>query len=382
MKKKNISTTERTPKEKLSEKHKKFSLLPYFNETIEALPYIVAILNHNRQFVYSNRSLLSLLVMEEMNELIGLKPGEAFRCVHAGCNCGSAKACRMCGAMQAIEECIEIKERVVQETIIRTVQDGQEIPYDYQVTATPYYVDDEFFVIISMVDISDKKRKAALEHIFFHDILNTAGGLQGLIELLKKGVQEKDVDRLMDTLERTGKTLMENILNQRELIKAENGELKVNLFPSNSFDIIEDVFHQMSSHASGKGKKLIKSMVEKISFVTDESLTGRVLTNMVKNALEASLPNQQVTIGCAGEKDRIVFRVHNFSYIEEDVQLRIFSRSFSTKGKDRGLGTYSMKLITEQYLGGKIYFRSSPEEGTTFYASFPVSHPDFKGFPG
>lgn len=40
--------------------------------------------------------------------------------------------------------------------------------------------------------------------------------------------------------------------------------------------------------------------------------------------------------------------------------LRIFQRSFSTKGaKGRGLGTYSMKLFGETYLGGQVSFRSS-----------------------
>lgn len=371
---------DRTSKEELTERYEKIILLPYFKETIEALPYIVAILNHNRQFIYSNESLLTILGMDDIHDLIGLKPGEAFNCLHAGEDCGFDDACRVCGSLQAIEECISSKNMVVKETRIRSIRNGREVAYDYQISATPYYVEDEFCVIISMVDISDKKRKAVLEHIFFHDILNTAGGLQGLIGLLKSGTPEEDTERVLASLEKAGKALIENIVSQRELVRAENGELKVNLFPTNSFDIVEDVFHQMSSHAIGIDKILVKSTVEKISLITDEALTARVLTNMVKNALEASTKDQEVTIGCIKENDRVVFKVHNVAHMEEDVQLQIFSRSFSTKGKDRGLGTYSMKLITEQYLGGLITFTSSPGEGTTFYASFPIQHPDFEGF--
>jgi sensor histidine kinase regulating citrate/malate metabolism len=51
-----------------------------------------------------------------------------------------------------------------------------------------------------------------------------------------------------------------------------------------------------------------------------------------------------------------------------EVQLQIFQRSFSTKGKGRGVGTYSMKLLTERYLGGKLAFTSAAGEGTTFTA--------------
>jgi signal transduction histidine kinase len=49
-----------------------------------------------------------------------------------------------------------------------------------------------------------------------------------------------------------------------------------------------------------------------------------------------------------------------------EVQLQLFKRSFTTKGTGRGLGTYSMKLLTERYLKGRIAFTSSETDGTTF----------------
>ena len=88
--------------------------------------------------------------------------------------------------------------------------------------------------------------------------------------------------------------------------------------------------------------------------------------NMLKNALEASSNNDIITIGCKQTGKRIRFYVHNPKVIDEDVQLQIFQRSFSTKSIDRGLGTYSMKLLGERYLNGKVYFESNESEGTTF----------------
>ena len=58
----------------------------------------------------------------------------------------------------------------------------------------------------------------------------------------------------------------------------------------------------------------------------------------------------------------------------KDVKLQIFQRSFSTKGIGRGIGTYSMKLITEQYLKGTISFVSNGAVGTTFTLRIPQSH--------
>jgi len=54
-----------------------------------------------------------------------------------------------------------------------------------------------------------------------------------------------------------------------------------------------------------------------------------------------------------------------------ETQLQVFNRSFSTKGKNRGLGTYGAKLLTERYMGGKISFASHEGEGTTFFLWLP-----------
>lgn len=54
--------------------------------------------------------------------------------------------------------------------------------------------------------------------------------------------------------------------------------------------------------------------------------------------------------------------------------LQIFQRSFSTKGGGRGIGTYSVKLLTENYLQGRVAFVSTAEAGTTFTATYPI-HP-------
>jgi sensor histidine kinase regulating citrate/malate metabolism len=51
--------------------------------------------------------------------------------------------------------------------------------------------------------------------------------------------------------------------------------------------------------------------------------------------------------------------------------MQIFQRSFSTKGTGRGIGTYSVKLLTEKYLQGEVSFISTKEFGTTFYITIP-----------
>jgi hypothetical protein len=49
------------------------------------------------------------------------------------------------------------------------------------------------------------------------------------------------------------------------------------------------------------------------------------------------------------------------------VALRIFEGQYTTKpGPGRGLGTYSMKLLAENYLDATVGFVTSPTRGTIF----------------
>ena len=138
--------------------------------------------------------------------------------------------------------------------------------------------------------------------------------------------------------------------------------------------ILNVVYGIYNNHDVAIGKKLIISKEsENIEFTTDVTLLIRVIGNLVKNALGASDKNQAVTVGCHKEKDEIIYWIHNSTFMPEKVKLQIFKRSFSTKGKGRGLGTYSIKLLTEQYLQGKVYFGTSEEEGTTFYIKYPIN---------
>jgi sensor histidine kinase regulating citrate/malate metabolism len=63
---------------------------------------------------------------------------------------------------------------------------------------------------------------------------------------------------------------------------------------------------------------------------------------------------------------------HNRAAMSPEVQRQVFKRSFSTKGKGRGLGTYSMRLLTERHLNGEITFTSDQVSGTTFAVVLPA----------
>jgi signal transduction histidine kinase len=93
---------------------------------------------------------------------------------------------------------------------------------------------------------------------------------------------------------------------------------------------------------------------------------------MIINAFEATERGGTIRLGVEQTNTEMTFSVWNQRAIPPEQQLRIFQRNYSTKAESgRGLGTYSMKLFGETYLGGKVDFVSTEADGTTFRLTLP-----------
>jgi signal transduction histidine kinase len=101
------------------------------------------------------------------------------------------------------------------------------------------------------------------------------------------------------------------------------------------------------------------------------------MINLLKNALEATPVHGSVEVGVDSNSDTIRFWVKNDQVIPEDIQAQLFQRSFSTKGTGRGIGTYSIRLLAENYLGGKVSFVSNKTEGTIFNVELNIKFPKY-----
>lgn len=345
-------------------------------EVLNSLPYIAIIVNKSREILYANPVLLDSLHQLSIDEFIGKRPGEAFNCLHFNNSieaCGNTPQCKFCGTANVIIQSQLKKERVKQVSRITRTINGTEYSFEFEVTASPFKWLNRDYTLLTMLDISEQQRKKKLERIFFHDILNKSGTLLGFIELLQQKENLKDKDEILGIIESISDDLNDEIIYQKDLINAESGDLYIENNNGQSKIIITNIVSQLSNTEQFKHIHInLDDKCEDIAFTTDLTLLKRILINMLKNALEASPPNGTVKIGCNTYKTSLRFFVKNQAYIPEDIQLQIFQRSFSTKGPNRGLGTYSMKLLGERYLKGKVHFTSTEEDGTIFYFDLPL----------
>lgn len=344
---------------------------------LDAIPEMLLILNPERQIVFANQALADVLGIGDIGEAIGSRPGETIDCAHAGDTpggCGTSKFCTTCGAARALQSASQGKSDIQECRILRK---GRTEALDFRVYAKPFDLNGDRFTLFVLADMSHENRRRALERIFFHDVLNTAGGVFGAAQLLSM-VDPQEQEELRGMVERLSRRLIDEIKAQRMLSIAETGELKPLPQQVDVAALAGEVAELYRGHAVAQGREIEVAPPDGGGsrwITSDPTLLSRVLGNLVKNALEASQAGDTVTVSMSLLDDVVELRVHNPAVMPEAVQLQLFQRSFSTKGDGRGLGTYSIRLLTEKYLGGTVRFESKPGAGTTFFVRYPRALP-------
>ena len=278
--------------------------------------------------------------------------------------------CKFCNFRLSIIEALTTKNKVTREAILNNSYNKMSA---FHITATPFTIDKEDFVSISTIDIMHRKKKELIESVFYHDLINLAGSLDGYFDVITE-IDEKEVLSHIPILKQISSQLLYEILSHREIIKAQQNTLEAEVSEIEITEFIEELQDKLKYHSACKKKQIIiESNCNDLVIMSDKRLLERVIINMIKNAAEASNKDQIVKATLTPLFDNILIEVHNDQYIEEDVRSNIFTYGFSTKGEGRGLGTYSIKLLGENLLKGKAWFETSKEAGTSFFLKVPLS---------
>lgn len=356
-------SVERSSDEEISESFMAISGYKTIKALIDAMPCFIVIIDGNRQIVFCNKNLLDAVDVNDVRMLVGQRPGEILKCVHTSeCDtgCGTTHYCKYCGAGQAIKICQEQHLKVTKECRLSSRSFGA---LELSVTATPFTLDNRNFTLLTMSDISDNKRRLSLEKTFFHDIVNSAGCISSSLELLDSCDSKKEHDQFIHFAKNASLSLIEEIKFQRTLLAAESKDLVIKIEPCDIKILYEELRELWIAFATFSGVNLaFKQEAEQI--LTDKNIIKRIIGNLIKNAVEASNSGDTVTVACS---ESACISVNNPAVISTDIQDQMFQRSFSTKGEGRGIGTYSVKLFTEEYLNGTVSVTSEEGVGTTIY---------------
>ncbi|MBN1215416.1 MAG: HAMP domain-containing histidine kinase [Candidatus Lokiarchaeota archaeon] len=372
---KNIIELGRASKEYILKQNELIKNIEYLSIFLEKIPSITLIINQYRQIIYMNKVALEFSKIDEISEVLGKRPGEAMDCIHSyetEGGCGTTEACSYCGALNVI---------LKSQDGVSAVEDGRFIlgkkknAFDLRIWSSPFIFENNQFYLVTIQDIKHEKRTAIYERIFFHDLLNTITGLNLNIQMLRKeNIAKKKI--IFERLEYFIKHLVDEIRSQQIINAAEVNKLLLKYEKINTLELLKEILDLYEYPIQSNNKKIqVDIESANITFNSDISLLRRIIKNMVINAIEATSENELITIGANIDNQNVIFYVNNPGFISKDIQLQLFQRSFSTKGFNRGLGTYSMKLLSS-FLNAEVDFKTSKQEGTTFYLIIPLGQRD------
>ncbi|TVQ37984.1 MAG: PAS domain S-box protein [Spirochaetaceae bacterium] len=232
-------------------------------------------------------------------------------------------------------------------------------------------------------EIEERKRiekiKREVERIIQHDLRNPLNGILTATELLLRDDLTESQKELALLIRDSGRKLNTMINSSMDIVRMEEGSYELALQDLNLFDILSDC----RAETIGLARKYDVALIFEVdgraidwnaqfSVHGEEIYLEDLLVNLIRNAVEASKPGDQVRISVTtGDPYRI--DIHNPAVVPAEIRGSFFER-YSTFGKPNGngLGTYIARLIARVH-GGDVDFTTNETEGTHLTVTLPRS---------
>jgi PAS domain S-box-containing protein len=243
--------------------------------------------------------------------------------------------------------------------------------------------------VITFEDVSTHKEIDRMKSDFVamvaHELKSPLASIEQMIYALQVDCQyesEFSCNKLHNRMIVRTKDLLRLIDNLLNLSKLESGTVVFNLEPTRGHEIIEDIVEVARPQAEAKNITInFVPCTEDWWFNVDYDHIRTAIMNIVSNAVKYTPEGGMldVTTSISGGLANLVFKDSGIGISSEDLP-NIFDRFFRVKGKatrhitGSGLGLSLVKEVVEAHQG-YIDVQSSPESGTTFTLSFPVTDP-------
>jgi signal transduction histidine kinase len=231
----------------------------------------------------------------------------------------------------------------------------------------------------NFLQLQAAERKAAWQEMakqVAHEIKNPLTPMRLSVQHLQRATQMRP-EETPQLLEKVCKTILEQIDSLTRIANEFAHFAKMPQPEHSVFDLrdaLQSVYTLFEEQQSPSFQLHLETSPTPLPIYADREQLTRVLTNLVQNARQA-IPEQrvgQVALTTKKMEDRIITQVtDNGQGIPQDIQPKVFLPNFTTKSSGMGLGLAMAKNIVEA-AGGKIYFTTQENVGTTFFVEMKV----------
>lgn len=232
---------------------------------------------------------------------------------------------------------------------------------------------DKHVRIIALSDVSHELSNQEVDswikliRVLTHEIMNTITPVTSLSEtLLTRVTEDKDLKQGLETIHKTGTELLAFVNNYRRFTHVPQ--------PQPALFYVEPFLERMALLCNHEVE--ISVSPKDLLVYADESLLSHVVTNLLKNAVEAFNGQEKLSFirlqAYANAQESIIIDVsNNAGLIPEDVASHIFIPFFTTKPEGSGIGLSLSRQIM-RVSGGSLSLHQDKAQGiTTFRIIIP-----------
>jgi len=205
-----------------------------------------------------------------------------------------------------------------------------------------------------------------------HEIKNPLTPMRLSIQSFQRNFDKND-PKFDSRLDEFSKTLIQQIDTMSTIASAFSNFAEMPAQQGEKINIVETT--KLALKIFKENYIVFSSEFKDLQVRIDRTQMVRIITNLIKNALEAceliKEPKVQVTIE-KKKKEVLISVIDNGQGISKELKNKIFEPKFTTKTSGMGLGLGMVKNLVHSY-NGRISMSSKINSGTTFSITFPLS---------
>lgn len=241
---------------------------------------------------------------------------------------------------------------------------------DFSVRETTAMLNNKKVRIIAFSDIRNELSSRELEswtkliRVLTHEIMNNVAPITSLSETLSHKADDSEIKEGLSVINSTGKQLLNFVDNYRRMTLIPTPQPK--LFYVKPF--LERMV-TISSEYSKDSNINLYIPVSDLLLYADESLIAHVVTNLLKNAVEAGATSISISAYTTPDDSIFIDISNNGNPIPSEEAQQIFVPFFTTKPTGSGIGLSISRQIMKQS-GGSIELITSDATATLFRLKF------------
>jgi len=235
-------------------------------------------------------------------------------------------------------------------------------------------------------DISDRIRLEEQKNEFFniasHELKTPLTSIKAFNQILYQrisGAADKQTSHILARMEEQINRLTNLIVTMLDVTKIESGKL---IYQKDEFNIDELVAETVKDVllTSGKKYKIMIAAKTGKKITADRYRISQVLSNLLFNAIKYSKKSNVIVVKAKADRRNVTVSIRDYGIgVSKDDMVHLFEKFYridSNEGtadsfSNLGLGLYISSDIIKRH-GGKIWVKSTPGKGSTFYFNLPI----------